>query len=51
MSFEMNDKPRLIEKAFPLKQTSLDSVHEEERQGRMLIINYLNSLSVFRGHG
>ena len=25
----MNDKPRLIEKAFPLKQTSLDSVHEK----------------------
>lgn len=25
----MNDKPRLIEVAFPLKQTSLDSVHEK----------------------
>lgn len=25
----MTDKPRLIERAFPLKQTSLDSVHEK----------------------
>jgi adenine-specific DNA methylase len=25
----MNDTPRLIERAFPLKQTSLDSVHEK----------------------
>ncbi len=25
----MNDKPRLIEHAFPLRQTSLDSVHEK----------------------
>src|SRR5437773_12309757 len=25
----MNDKPRLIEVAFPLKQASLDSVHEK----------------------
>lgn len=25
----MNDKPRLIEHAFPLKQASLDSVHEK----------------------
>src|SRR5512140_2512797 len=25
----MNDFPRLIEHAFPLKQTSLDSVHEK----------------------
>jgi len=26
---EMKDKPRLIEMAFPLKQTSMDSVHEK----------------------
>src|SRR2546423_500506 len=26
---EMNDRPRLIEVAFPLKQASLDSVHEK----------------------
>jgi putative DNA methylase len=26
---EMTDTPRLIEFAFPLKQTSLDSVHEK----------------------
>ncbi|MDF5714191.1 MAG: DUF1156 domain-containing protein [Rhizonema sp. NSF051] len=25
----MTDKPRLIEVAFPLKQTSIDSVHEK----------------------
>ena len=25
----MDDRPRLIEKAFPLKQASLDSVHEK----------------------
>jgi putative DNA methylase len=25
----MNDRPRLIEVAFPLKQASLDSVHEK----------------------
>ena len=25
----MTDKPRLIEHAFPLKQASLDSVHEK----------------------
>jgi adenine-specific DNA methylase len=25
----MNDRPRLIEVAFPVKQASLDSVHEE----------------------
>lgn len=25
----MNDQPRLIEHAFPLKQASLDSVHEK----------------------
>ncbi len=25
----MNDSPRLIERAFPLKQASLDSVHEK----------------------
>ena len=25
----MTDRPRLIERAFPLKQTSLDSVHEK----------------------
>jgi adenine-specific DNA methylase len=29
MQSEMTDKPRLIEFAFPLKQTSLDSVHEK----------------------
>ncbi len=26
----MTDKPRLIEHAFPLKQASLDSVHEKD---------------------
>src|SRR5690348_14103646 len=32
----MNDKPRLIERAFPLKQASLDSVHEKNvRQGHI----------------
>jgi hypothetical protein len=25
----MTDQPRLIEQSFPLKQTSLDSVHEK----------------------
>lgn len=29
MGDKMNDTPRLIEHAFPLKQTSLDSVHEK----------------------
>jgi putative DNA methylase len=32
----MTDRPRLIEVAFPLKQTSLDSVHEKNvRQGHI----------------
>lgn len=32
----MDDKPRLIEVAFPLKQASLDCVHEESvRHGRI----------------
>jgi len=26
---DMTDQPRLIERAFPLKQASLDSVHEK----------------------
>jgi len=30
----MNDFPRLIEHAFPLKQTSLDSVHEKNVRHR-----------------
>lgn len=29
----MTDKPRLIERAFPLKQGSLDSVHEKNVRG------------------
>ncbi|MFH1136853.1 MAG: DUF1156 domain-containing protein [Pseudomonadota bacterium] len=30
----MTDKPRLIERAFPLKQASLDSVHEKNVRHR-----------------
>lgn len=35
-----NDPLRLIEVAFPLKQTSIDSVHEKNvRQGRIAILH------------
>src|SRR6201997_2475781 len=36
----MNDQPRLIEFAFPLKQTSLDSVHEKSvRHGHIATLH------------
>src|SRR5258708_33154065 len=36
----MTDTPRLIEFAFPLKQTSLDSVHEKNvRHGRITTLH------------
>ena len=37
----MTDTPRLIEHAFPLKQTSLDSAHEKNmRQGYWFYVVY-----------
>ena len=37
----MTDRPRLIEVAFPLKQTSLDSVHEKNvRHGHISTLHH-----------
>lgn len=47
----MTDKPRLIEYAFPLKQTSLDSVHKKNVHEDIVMFNFNKpSLRFFLGH-